>query len=384
MGVVYKGYDPVIERHVALKTVRKELVDENLATQIIARFKNEALASGRLNHPAIVGIYDYGENKQLAYIAMEYVQGRGLRDFLARQERFGLQEVMTIMSRLLDALDYAHEHGVVHRDIKPQNIIMTPDGRLKLADFGIARIDRSNLTQVGPSWAPLRTCHRSSMQGSRWTGAATSFPAASSSTSCLPASSRLKARPRPSGTRYATNPTAILRKSILRAFPKFSMQSSPRRSRRSQKTVTRAPANSRRPSPRASKPVAVCLSRPKRPSSPRSFTRTDRTRLPHPRDGRRGGCVRSRSCSRPMSARWREGSSKDRRRPPPMAPPSCAFSPRAFGQSGTQRCSPRRRSRRSSRSRNPKQRRTSPLPIFRTGRSILERSIRRPGGSHPM
>ncbi len=149
MGIVYKGYDPVLERHVALKTVRKELVDEKLAGQIIARFKNEALASGRLNHPAIVGIYEYGENKQLAYIAMEYVQGRGLRDFLARQERFGLQDVMTIMSRLLDALDYAHEHGVVHRDIKPQNIIMTPDGRLKLADFGIARIDRSNLTQVG-------------------------------------------------------------------------------------------------------------------------------------------------------------------------------------------------------------------------------------------
>jgi len=149
MGIVYKGYDPVLERHVALKTVRKELVDEKLAAQIIARFKNEALASGRLNHPAIVGIYEYGENKQLAYIAMEYVQGRGLRDFLARQERFGLQDVMSIMSRLLDALDYAHERGVVHRDIKPQNIIMTPDGRLKLADFGIARIDRSSLTQVG-------------------------------------------------------------------------------------------------------------------------------------------------------------------------------------------------------------------------------------------
>src|SRR5256885_14346661 len=81
--------------------------------------------------------------------SMEYVQGRGLRDFLARQERFGLQDVMSIMSRLLDALHYAHEHGVVHRDIKPQNIIMTPDGRLKVADFGIARIDRSNLTQVG-------------------------------------------------------------------------------------------------------------------------------------------------------------------------------------------------------------------------------------------
>jgi len=149
MGVVYKGYDPVLERHVALKTVRKELVDPELAGKIIARFKNEALAASRLTHPAIVGIYDYGENKQLAYIAMEFVQGRGLRDFLARQERFGLQDVITIMSQLLDALDYAHDRGVVHRDIKPANIIMTPNGQLKLADFGIARIDRSNLTQVG-------------------------------------------------------------------------------------------------------------------------------------------------------------------------------------------------------------------------------------------
>jgi len=149
MGVVYKGYDPVLERPVALKAVRKELVDPDLAEQIIARFKNEALAASRLTHPAIVGIYDYGENKQLAYIAMEFVQGRGLRDFLARQERFGLQDVMSIMSQLLDALDYAHDHGVVHRAIKPAHIIMTANGSLKLADFGIARIDRSNLTQLG-------------------------------------------------------------------------------------------------------------------------------------------------------------------------------------------------------------------------------------------
>src|SRR3977135_4676915 len=108
MGVVYKGYAPVLERSVALKTLRKELVDEKLAEQIIARFKNEALASGRLNHPAIVGIYDYGENKQLAYIAMEYVQGRGVRDFLGREESFGLQDVMSIMRRMMAALHYAH------------------------------------------------------------------------------------------------------------------------------------------------------------------------------------------------------------------------------------------------------------------------------------
>ena len=149
MGIVYKGYDPVLQRHVALKAVRKELVDQEIAEQIISRFKNEALAAGRLTHPAIVGIYDYGENKQLAYIAMEFVQGRGLRDFLARKERFGLQDVMSIMTQLLDALDYAHDHGVIHRDIKPANIIMTSDGHLKVADFGIARIDRSNLTEIG-------------------------------------------------------------------------------------------------------------------------------------------------------------------------------------------------------------------------------------------
>ncbi|MGB7542760.1 MAG: serine/threonine-protein kinase [Burkholderiales bacterium] len=149
MGVVYKGFDPLIERYVALKTVRKDLVDRDLAAQIVARFKNEAQAAGRLTHPGVVAVYEYGEDKRTAYIAMEFVQGRGLRDFLARHERFGLQEIMSIMSQLLEALDYAHQHGVVHRDIKPANIIMMADGRLKVADFGIARIDRSSLTAVG-------------------------------------------------------------------------------------------------------------------------------------------------------------------------------------------------------------------------------------------
>jgi len=84
MGIVYRGFDPVLERPVALKTVRKEQVDPEAARQVIARFKNEALAASRLTHHAIVGIYDYGETKQVAFIAMEFVQGRGLRDFLAR------------------------------------------------------------------------------------------------------------------------------------------------------------------------------------------------------------------------------------------------------------------------------------------------------------
>ena len=149
MGVVYKGFDPIIERHVALKTVRKEVMDQHLAGEIIARFKNEAQAAGRLTHPGIVAIYDYGEDVTTAFIAMEFVQGHSLRHYLARREAFALQGIVSIMGELLQALDYAHEHGVVHRDIKPANIIMMTNGRLKVADFGIARIDRSSLTIVG-------------------------------------------------------------------------------------------------------------------------------------------------------------------------------------------------------------------------------------------
>jgi serine/threonine protein kinase len=149
MGVVYKGYDPMIDRHVALKTVRKEVMDQHLAGEIIARFKNEAQAAGRLTHPGIVAIYDYGEDDTTAFIAMEFVQGHSLRHYLSRQEPFALQGIVSIMGELLHAIDYAHEHGVVHRDIKPANIIMMTNGRLKVADFGIARIDRSSLTTVG-------------------------------------------------------------------------------------------------------------------------------------------------------------------------------------------------------------------------------------------
>jgi serine/threonine-protein kinase len=149
MGIVYKGFDPQIERHVAIKTIRKELVEEEVAEQTIKRFKNEAQAAGRLTHPGIVGIYEYGEDDSTAFIAMEFVQGRGLREFLSQHERFSLHDAVSIMGQLLEAIDYAHEQGIVHRDIKPANIIMMANGKLKVADFGIARISNSNLTTVG-------------------------------------------------------------------------------------------------------------------------------------------------------------------------------------------------------------------------------------------
>ncbi len=149
MGVVYKGFDPHIERHVALKTIRKDLVDPELAAQYMARFRNEAKAAGRLHHPNIVGVYEYGEEGDVAFIAMEYVEGTGLREYLNRRASFEFAQLVALMSQLLDALEFAHGCGVVHRDIKPSNLIVTAGGALKVADFGIARIDTSNLTSVG-------------------------------------------------------------------------------------------------------------------------------------------------------------------------------------------------------------------------------------------
>ncbi len=163
MGVVYKGFDPHIERTVAIKTVRKDLVDPDVASQFMARFKNEAKAAGRLHHPNIVGIYEYGEDDRVAYIAMEYVDGTGLREYLNRKARFELGQLVAIVGQLLQALEFAHARGVVHRDIKPANLILTTGGVLKVADFGIARIDTSSLTMTGmvmgtPSYMSPEQC----------------------------------------------------------------------------------------------------------------------------------------------------------------------------------------------------------------------------------
>jgi eukaryotic-like serine/threonine-protein kinase len=163
MGVVYKAFDPHIERIVAIKTVRKDLVDPDLAEQFMARFKNEARAAGRLHHPNIVGVYEYGEDDKVAFIAMEYVDGTGLREYLNRKARFEFGQLVAIASQLLQALEFAHTRGVVHRDIKPANLILTAGGTLKVADFGIARIDTTTLTMTGmvmgtPSYMSPEQC----------------------------------------------------------------------------------------------------------------------------------------------------------------------------------------------------------------------------------
>jgi tRNA A-37 threonylcarbamoyl transferase component Bud32 len=149
MGVVYEGYDPMIERVVALKTIRAENLQGEDAADQLARFRREAQAAGRLTHPNIVAIYDFGEDDGTTFIAMEFVKGRELRDILERGERLPMAEIVRIMDQLLEALAHAHRNGVVHRDIKPANIIILADGTAKVADFGIARVEASNLTQVG-------------------------------------------------------------------------------------------------------------------------------------------------------------------------------------------------------------------------------------------
>ncbi|MDF1577559.1 MAG: serine/threonine-protein kinase [Desulfobulbales bacterium] len=149
MGIVYKGFDPNIERTVAIKTIRKDALGNKEMAPLLARFKREAQAAGRLTHPGIVTVYEYGEEEDTAYIAMEFVRGRELKDFLDNNERFPLNTIFNIISQLLDALAYSHAQGVVHRDIKPGNILLLNTGQIKVTDFGIARIESSTLTQFG-------------------------------------------------------------------------------------------------------------------------------------------------------------------------------------------------------------------------------------------
>lgn len=149
MGTVYKAFDPHIARTVALKTIRKELFGDSHHVELVSRFKNEAQAAGRLMHPNIVAVYDYGEDEGSAYIAMEFVEGTPLNTLLATPQPRDLNHSLGWMRQLLQALDYAHSKGVVHRDIKPANLLITADAQVKVTDFGVARLDSSTLTQTG-------------------------------------------------------------------------------------------------------------------------------------------------------------------------------------------------------------------------------------------
>jgi len=151
MGVVYEGFDPRLSRRVAIKTILKHNLDEALAKDYSARFVREAQAVGKLNHPNIVQVHDFGEEGEIAYLVLEFIKGRELKSYFDKNERFDMKEVVRVMSELCEALDYAHKAGIVHRDVKPGNVMLDAEMRVKLTDFGVARIQESGaaMTQAG-------------------------------------------------------------------------------------------------------------------------------------------------------------------------------------------------------------------------------------------
>ncbi len=152
MGVVYRANDPMLNRTVAIKTINMdeaEAENEGVA-EYEARFYTEAKAAGGLNHPNIVIVYDIGKSGKLVYMAMEYVEGRELRELLVDGKPMPVVQAVDIAAQVGEGLAYAHQHQVVHRDVKPANILITSEGRAKIADFGIARMRSAETrTQTG-------------------------------------------------------------------------------------------------------------------------------------------------------------------------------------------------------------------------------------------
>jgi serine/threonine-protein kinase len=142
MGVVYKAVDPIIDRTVAIKTINLNLSRQELE-EYEARFQQEIKAAGRLNHPNIVTIYDVGKTDQVAYMAMEFLEGNELKDIIASGQLPTPETVVDIISQVADGLWFAHQQDIVHRDVKPSNIMVLSGGIAKITDFGIARLPNS-------------------------------------------------------------------------------------------------------------------------------------------------------------------------------------------------------------------------------------------------
>ena len=163
MGVVYKGFDPNIARVVAIKTIHASLLDTDMGRELLNRFRNEAQAVGRLNHANIVAIYEFDQDHGTPYFVMEFVEGQDLKSLQKDGRKFTPEEAVNIVGAILTALAYTHQLGIVHRDIKPANVFITNHNQIKLADFGIARVDNAELTQMGsvlgtPSYMSPEQC----------------------------------------------------------------------------------------------------------------------------------------------------------------------------------------------------------------------------------
>lgn len=147
MALVYRGRDRLLNRTVAIKVMRPQLAGDD---EFIRRFKREAESAAGLSHPNIVGIYDVGQEEDIYYIVQEYVEGRTLKDKIAKEGPLSAEEAVVLAIDIGDALAYAHRHKIVHRDIKPQNILISKEGRVKVTDFGVARVaTTATLTNTG-------------------------------------------------------------------------------------------------------------------------------------------------------------------------------------------------------------------------------------------
>lgn len=152
MGVVYESRDPNLDRQVAIKTIRVQSLSPEAAAEYEGRFRTEARSAARLHHPNIVSVFDSGQDGDTAYLVMEFIQGEDLKHHLENGARFSVRSSIVMVHDLLMALDHAHRQNVVHRDVKPANMLIELSGRVKLTDFGVARIqepDETHLTQVG-------------------------------------------------------------------------------------------------------------------------------------------------------------------------------------------------------------------------------------------
>jgi len=146
MGVVFKAYDPALERHAAIKIMNTGV---NVDDELRARFFREARSAAKLSHPNIISIYELGESRKRPFIAMEYVEGEDLKAIIKKRAFIPLKEKLRWVSHICEGLDYAHGHGVIHRDIKPGNVFITKEGKLKILDFGLARLASSEMTRSG-------------------------------------------------------------------------------------------------------------------------------------------------------------------------------------------------------------------------------------------
>ena len=148
MGVVYKAVDPLIDRTVAIKTINLDLSKEELAN-FEKRFQREVQSAGKLNHPNIVTVYDVGRTEGVAYMAMEFLEGKELREILDSGVVLPIEKITHIASQVADGLGFAHEHGIVHRDVKPANVMVMKNGLVKITDFGIAQMSSASRTMSG-------------------------------------------------------------------------------------------------------------------------------------------------------------------------------------------------------------------------------------------